>query len=300
MTTDTMPASGTHTPAIATLHLGPAHLTVTDLDRSLEFYERALGLAVRTRDAGSAVLTAGGDADLLVLVADPSARPAGRHAGLYHVALLHPSRLELARAAARLADTRTPIYGASDHGISEAIYLPDPDGNEIELAADRPREVWPDLSNPGWDGGPKPLDLDGLLDLVAAEPVSPTADPDVVVGHLHLHVGDVERGLEFYRDALGFDVMTRMPTAAFLAADGYHHHVAINVWRGVGVPPAPADVVGLRHWTIVYETDAALAATLERLAAAGIDVERRPDGALVRDPWEIAVLLQAPRPRISA
>ncbi len=300
MTTDTMPAGATHTPATATLHLGPAHLTVTDLDRSLEFYERALGLAVRARDAGSATLTAGGDTDLLVLVADPAARPAGRHAGLYHVALLHPSRLELARAAARLAETRTRIYGASDHGISEAIYLPDPDGNEIELAADRPREVWPDLSNPGWDGGPKPLDLDGLLDLVSAEPVSPAADPGVVVGHLHLHVGDVERGLEFYRDALGFDVMTRMPTAAFLAADGYHHHVAINVWRGAGVPPAPAGVVGLRHWTIVYETEAALAATLERLAAAGIDVERRPDGALVRDPWEIAVLLQAAPPRIPA
>jgi len=231
-----------------------------------------------------------------VLVADPSARPAGRHAGLYHVALLHPSRLELARALARLAETRTRIYGASDHGISEAIYLPDPDGNEIELAADRPREVWPDLSNPGWDGGPQPLDLDGLLELVAGEPVAPAADPGVVVGHVHLHVGDVDRGLEFYRDALGFDVMTRMPTAAFLAADGYHHHVAINVWRGTGVPPAPADAVGLRHWTIVYETDAALAGTLARLEAVGVPVERRADGVLVRDPWEIAVLLQGPAP----
>jgi catechol 2,3-dioxygenase len=298
MTTHTLPASGTQTPATATLHLGPAHLTVTDLDRSLEFYERALGLRVRARDAASATLTAGGEADLLVLVADPGARPAGRHAGLYHVALLHPSRLELARAAARLAETRTRIYGASDHGISEAIYLPDPDGNEIELAADRPREVWPDLSNPGWDGGPQPLDLDGLLDLVAGEPVVAAADPGVVVGHLHLHVGDVERGLAFYRDALGFDVMTRMPTAAFLAADGYHHHVAINVWRGPGVPPAPADAVGLRHWTIVYETEAALAETLARLEAAGLALERRDDGVLVRDPWQIAVLLRSRRPRI--
>jgi catechol 2,3-dioxygenase len=116
---------------------------------------------------------------------------------------------------------------------------------------------------------------------------------------VHLHVGDVDRGLEFYRDALGFDVMTRMPTAAFLAADGYHHHVAINVWRGTGVPPAPADAVGLRHWTIVYETDAALAETLARLEAAGVPVERCDDGVLVRDPWEIAVLLQGPAPTIA-
>ena len=294
MTTNTLPASGTEPPATTTLHLGPAHLTVTDLDRALEFYERALGLRVRTRDAESATLHAGGGADLLVLVAEPGARPAGRHAGLYHVALLHPSRHELARAAARLAETRTPILGASDHGISEAIYLPDPDGNEIELAADRPRDAWPDLRNPGWDGRPEPLDLNGLLDLVAAEPVPAAADPGLVVGHLHLHVGDVDRGLEFYRDQLGFEVMTRMPTAAFLAVDGYHHHVAINVWRGSGIPPAPAGAVGLRHWTIVYETGAALAATLARLDAAGVPLERRADGVLVRDPWEIAVLLRAP------
>jgi catechol 2,3-dioxygenase len=283
-----------------TLRLGPAHLTVTDLDRSLGFYERSLGLRVRRRDATSATLHAGGDADLLVLVADPAARPAGRHAGLYHVALLHRSRLELARAAARLAETRTPILGASDHGISEAIYLPDPDGNEVELAADRPREMWPDLRDPGWDGGPQPLDLDALLGLVAGEPVPEKVDPGLVVGHLHLHVGDVEHGLAFYRDALGFEVMTRMPTAAFLAADGYHHHVAINVWRGVGVPPAPPEAVGLRHWTIVYETEAGLAGALARLEEAGIPIERTGDGALVRDPWQIAVLLTARTPRRDA
>ena len=160
-TTHTTPAAGTGQAAPATtLRLGPAHLTVTDLERSIAFYERSIGLRVRSRDGDTATLWTGGD-DLLVLVAEPAARPAGRHAGLYHVALLHPSREELARAAARLAETRTPIIGASDHGISEAIYLPDPDGNEVELAADRPREVWPDLRNPGWDGGPKPLDLNG-------------------------------------------------------------------------------------------------------------------------------------------
>jgi catechol 2,3-dioxygenase len=276
-----------------TLRLGPAHLIVTDLDRSIEFYERSIGLRVRHRDADSAVLWAGVAGDLLVLEAEPGARPAGRHAGLYHVALLHPSRVELARAAARLAETRTRILGASDHDISEAIYLHDPDGNEIELAADRPRQAWPDLSNPGWDGGPKPLDLHGLLELVADEPVQQWADPGLTVGHMHLHVGDVERGLEFYRDVLGFEVMTRLPTAAFLAKDGYHHHVAINVWRGIGIPGTPPATVGLRHWTIVYETPEALAEVLARVEAAGIPAERRDDGVLIRDPWDIALLLTA-------
>ena len=120
--------------------------------------------------------------------------------------------------------------------------------------------------------GPKPLDLQGLLELVAGEPVQRWADPGLTVGHLHLHVGDVERGLEFYRDVLGFEVMTRMPTAAFLAKDGYHHHVAINVWRGIGIPGTPPATVGLRHWTIVYETPEALAEVLARVEAAGIPI----------------------------
>ena len=129
----------TSAPALpATLRMGAVELTVTDLDRSVDFYESAIGLRLHNRDGNRAALGAGGE-DLLVLVEDPHARRAGRHAGLYHFALLHPSRLELARAAARLAVTRTRISGASDHGISEAIYLPDPDGNGIELAADRPR-----------------------------------------------------------------------------------------------------------------------------------------------------------------
>ena len=142
--------------------------------------------------------------------------------------------------------------------------------------ADRPRAAWPDLRTPGWDGGPRPLDLNALLDLVAAEPVQPQADPSLVVGHVHLHVGDVDRGIPFYRDLLGFEVMTRLPTAAFMAADGYHHHVAINVWRGVGVPPPPAATVGLRHWTIVYESPAALAERSHGSSAPASPPSRTP------------------------
>ena len=126
----------------ATLRLGAVHLTVSDLGRSVDFYEDAIGLRLHHREDGVAAMGVG-EEDLLVLYEDPSARRAGRHAGLYHYALLYPSREELAHAALRLAETQTPIQGASDHGTHEAIYLPDPDGNGIELAADRPREMWP-------------------------------------------------------------------------------------------------------------------------------------------------------------
>jgi catechol 2,3-dioxygenase len=274
------------------VRLGPVHLTVTDLETSIPFYERSIGLESHSRDNGRAALGAGGE-DLLVLVEEPGARPAGRHAGLYHFALLHPSRDELARAAKRLLATRTPISGASDHNISEAIYLPDPDGNGIELAADRPREYWGDLRDPTAIGGPTPLDLPGLLGLVEEEEPRERAADDLVVGHVHLHVGDIDRALEFWRDAIGFEVMTRLPSAAFIAMEGYHHHLGLNTWRGEGVPPAPDGVVGLRHWTIVLDDAEQVAAVRERVEASGAEIEEHPGGFLARDPWRNAVLILA-------
>jgi catechol 2,3-dioxygenase len=278
----------------ATLRLGAVHLTVTDLDRSVDFYERSIGLRTHRRDGGEAALGAGGE-DLLVLVEEPGARRAGRHAGLYHFALLNPSRLELARAARRLIASRTPVSGASDHNISEAIYLPDPDGNGIELAADRPPETWGDLSDPTAIGGPMPLDLQDLLAMVEDEEPRAEASPGLKVGHLHLHVGDIERALEFWRDGIAFEVMTRFPSAAFIAAGGYHHHLGLNTWRGEGVSPQPDGVVGLRHWTILLQDAADVAAVRERVAATGAEAEERGGGFLARDPWGHAVEIVAAR-----
>jgi len=273
----------------ADLALGAVHLTVTDLDRSIPFYERSIGLRPRGRDGDRARLGAGGG-DLLVLHERPGARPAGRHAGLYHFALLHPTRGDLGRAARRLAETGTPIEGASDHGISEAIYLPDPDGNGIELAADRPRERWGDLRDPTTIG-PAPLDMAGLIAPVADEELPAHADPGLRVGHLHLHVGDIAGALAFYRDVVGFELMTDFGSAAFVAAGGYHHHLGLNTWKGQGVPPAPAGVVGLERWTV--ELDAtALAALAERLAAAAVATEPAGEGFCARDPWDIATSFQ--------
>jgi catechol 2,3-dioxygenase len=276
----------------ADLRLGPVHLTVTDLDRSIPFYETSIGLELARRDGSEAALGAGGD-ELLVLTEEPDARPAGRHAGLYHFALLHPSRLELARAAQRLIVTQTPVSGASDHKISEAIYLPDPDGNGIELAADRGREHWGDLSDPTALGGPMPLDMVSLMAMVeGAEPLE-RASSELRMGHVHLHVGDIEGALAFWRDLIGFEVMTRFPSAAFIAAGGYHHHLGLNTWRGEGVPPMPTGTVGMRRWTIELGAAADVAAVRGRLEAAGAPVEDAPDGFLTRDPWSNAALVRS-------
>lgn len=272
------------------LDLGAVHLTVTDLERSVAFYQDAIGLQVIEQGDSEASMGAG-LGELLHLVQEAGAAPAGRHAGLYHFALLHPSRQELARALRRLVVARTPISGASDHGISEAIYLPDPDGNGIELAADRPPERWGDLSDPTTIG-PDPLDLDAMLATVSDEEPRRHADAGLVVGHVHLHVGDVDRGLAFYRDVIGFEVKTQFPSAAFVSVGGYHHHLAFNTWRGEGVPPAPDGSVGLRHWTVLIDPPD-LRAVKQRLADARI--ERSADGAagavVVRDPWNNALLL---------
>ena len=277
----------------ATLRLGAVHLTVSNLDRSVAFYEDAIGLRLHRREDGVAAMGVG-EEDLLVLYEEPEARRAGRHAGLYHYALLYPSREELAHAPLRLAERKTPIQGASDHGTHEAIYLSDPDGNGIELAADRPRERWPKPLN--YAGGPHPLDFDGLLATVAGEELRREAGPGLTVGHVHLHVGDLERGLAFYRDVLGFELMTFMPgAAAFVSAGGYHHHLGFNVWRGEGVPPVPEGRVGLRHWTVVLDDPEGVAAVSGRIREAGIATEERGGGFLVRDPWGIAVLFVTPQ-----
>lgn len=284
----TQPTSAPVLPAA--LSLGPVHVVVRDLERAIEWYERALGLRVLSRDAGVADL---GDGlhTVVVLEEDPQAAPAGRHAGLYHYALLYPSRKALARAAARLIATRTPIQGASDHGTHEAIYLPDADGNGIELAADRPREQWPE--GLGYSGGPAPLDFDALLELVAGEEQHELVDDGVRVGHLHLHVGDIDEALAFYRDLIGLEQKANIGSAAFLSAGGYHHHLGVNVWKGHGVGAPPEHTVGLRHWTIVLPTSDDLAVVRARLDGAEIHVDDHARGFRVRDPWGTAAVFEA-------
>ena len=271
----------------ASLRLGAVHLVVTDVERSLDWYRRALGL----RTTGAAEL-GDGEETLVHLHEDREAARAGRHAGLYHYALLFPSREELARAVLRISATQTPVQGMSDHGTHEAIYLPDPDGNGIELAADRPRERWP---SDAYAGGPMPLDLDSLLATVSGEEPAPEVADGLRVGHMHLHVGDVDEALAFYRDVLGFELQANIGTAAFVSAGGYHHHLAFNVWKGRGVGPAPPHTVGLDHWTLELPADADVEEVRARVEAAAIPVDARERGFRVSDPWRIALDVESVR-----
>jgi catechol 2,3-dioxygenase len=273
--------------------LGAVELQVSDLDRSIDFYTRIIGMSVQARDGASATLGAGGET-ILALHQEPGARPPRREAGLYHFALLFGSREELARVARRVADTRTRIDGASDHRTHEAIYLPDPDGIGVELAADRPRELWPSLDDGTFYGhGPQPLDVRALFATIEQEGPTPSAEQSLRVGHIHLHVGELDSATRFYRDGLGFAVMAQMPHAVFVSAGGYHHHVAYNLWRGERVPPYSPDTLGLRHWTLQTSDGAERDAVRERLSAIGASIEERGDGSLLaRDPSAIAVLVK--------
>lgn len=276
----------------AAARLGPAHLVVGDLDRSLRFYESVLGLRPHDRD-GATASVGDGEEDLLVLHADPVARAPGRHSGLYHVALLYPTRLELARAAQRLSAAGAGILGASDHGTHEAIYLADPDMNGLELAADRPPAEWISFEEELRRGGPAPLDLAGLFELLGDQDVVEHAEAGTRVGHVHLHVGDVRAASAFYTGVVGFDLRIEIPQVVFVAAGGYHHHVACNTWRGAGIPAAPADgVLGLRHFTLLLPSAADVGSLRGRLESAGVD-HREEDGALaVRDPAGNAMLVR--------
>ncbi len=194
----------------------------------------------------------------------------------------------------RLAATQTPIEGASDHETHEAIYLPDADGNGIELAADRPRAEWP--ASLGYAGGPKALDFEALMATVEGEAPEPLMRAGLRVGHLHLHVGDLDRALAFYRDTLGFEVQANLGSAAFVSAGGYHHHLGLNIWNGKGAPAPPPHSTGLHAWTIVLPAEE-LPAVRARLEAAGHAIredERMPPGAfLVDDPWGTTLMVMS-------
>ncbi|MCW2973681.1 MAG: Glyoxalase/bleomycin resistance protein/dioxygenase [Thermoleophilia bacterium] len=266
------------------IELGPSHLTVRSLERALPWYTDALGLTVAEQTPTSAQLASIGGEVVVGLTEDPEATAPGKTAGLYHVAL-NMSRLELSRMIRRIVQAKAAIQGASDHGTHEAIYLPDPDGNGFELAADRPRADWPDWNEHPGSIQPQALDLEALFAVSGDGAIPPHAE-GVTTGHLHLHVGDIEQGLAHYRDIVGFDVKFQMPTAAFVSADGYHHHLGFNVWNGVGVPGAPDHSTGLRYWSVVVPAAEDVDALAARLAAAGTETTRDDAGALlVPDPW---------------
>lgn len=283
------------TPINRATTLGAVRLTVSDLDRSRAFYERAIGLRSTEREDGTLALGVTDFPALIELRGDSSAPRLNRRApGLYHLAILVPSRLDLAFALGRLVQARWPLDGASDHLVSEALYLSDPDGNGIEIYRDRARADWP-RTGEQLQMATLRLDLDGLLDeLRTASELQDQAPAGTRIGHVHLQVADLAAAEAFYHRVLGFDVMVRAyPGALFVSAGGYHHHVGLNTWHSAGAAPAPTGSVGLRSFTVELPDGRALAPLLARIEAAGLAYERRPDGILVRDPFANAVVLTA-------
>ena len=275
-------------------HIGAVHLTIADLDRSIRFYESHVGFVVQRRDQRTAWLGAGGP-DLLALTQCESAPRVRGTTGLYHFAILVPSRHDLARSLRRLVETETVIQGAADHGVSEALYLADVDGNGIEIYRDRPRAEWPYLHGQ-LHMGADPLDFDNLLaDESAASAASGAGlAGGTVIGHVHLHVSRLADAERFYVNVLGFDMMQRYgPSALFVSAGGYHHHIGLNTWAGVGAPPPPPGALGLHYFEVKLANAAALAQVESRVHAAGIPIESVDGGRLVHDPARNAILLTA-------
>jgi catechol 2,3-dioxygenase len=270
--------------------IGDVHLTISDLDRSVAFYTERLGFRVHRRDNHSAALGAGA-ADLLVLVQVPEARRVRGTTGLYHFAILVPSRTDLSRSLRRLLETDTRMQGVADHGVSEALYLADPDGNGIEIYRDRPRGEWPFHAG-HLEMTTDPLDLEDLLAAAPQETGTGYAlAAATLIGHVHLHVANLADAETFYVGVLGFDLMQRFGAAAlFVSAGGYHHHVGLNTWAGVGAPPPPPDAIGLRHFVIRFPDAAARERVLERLRSASVPVVSN-GGVLVRDPAGNSILL---------
>ena len=269
------------------LRIAAVALAVGDLERSSDFYERTLGLPVVAREPQRVLLGSDGARPALELHAiEHPQPPLAGSTGLFHVAWLHPSRAGLAETVRRVLAGGQRFEGASDHGVSEALYLSDPDGLGIELYTDRPRERW---ERPAGGEGVSmvtlPLDIEDLLAQFKDDPGA-VIEPGTHVGHVHLKVADVPRAAAFYAERLGFSEQARIPSAAFLAAGGYHHHIGLNSWQSAGGSASPDDAPGLRCVQFELSSLEAVDTLAGQLSDAEEPSASRDDGGSlsVRDP----------------
>jgi len=279
--------------------LGVVRLQVSDLARSIAFYEDVLGLRELERGASRTVFASqGDDRPLVELFERRGTRPVPRRGrlGLYHFAILLPDRPSLGRFVRHLGEIGARA-GAGDHLVSEAFYLEDPDGLGIEVYADRPREAWQRTGRELMIST-DPVDVTGLV-RAAGDEAWRGAPTGTTIGHVHLHVADLSRASDFFSEALGFDRMTwRYPGALFLGAGGYHHHLGTNTWAGAGAVPPTAEEARLLEWTIELPDAASVSEVARSLAAAGYPAERDVDGSgipsdlVTRDPWETQIRLR--------
>ena len=297
----------THTEEKAELSIHPAtkigvvSLRVANLENQLAFYQQALGFQLHWHEGNQAGLGAGGP-DLLRLTEEPDLKRYRGVTGLYHFAVLFPNRRELARALARLIALKYPNY-PTDHIMTKTTYLDDLEGNGIELYCESPEDGTWTLANGVYetrraDGslsdGREPLDVNALLThLKEDDRLDVSIPPETRMGHVHLHVRDIDEAVEFYHGVIGFDVMgvARAFRMAFVSAGGYHHHIGLNTWQGEGVPPPPADALGLRHFAVELPDEKTLDEVMARVEKAGLTANQTEDGRLLYDPSQNGVLL---------
>lgn len=267
-----------------TTYVGELSINVTNIERSLAFYRDFMGFKVLEESENKAVLTADGKKPLLTLEQPEDVVPKqGRTTGLYHFAILLPSRKDLATFLNHLiqhAGNQIRL-GASDHYVSEALYFDDPDGNGIEIARDRNSSEW------NWNEGivdmaTVQLDARGVLEEVDGQWQG--MPEDTLIGHIHLHVADLEATEKYYVDGLGFDIVTRFPGALFASTNGYHHHIGLNVWNGIGAPKPAENSVGLNWYTLIFGNEEFRKSAIERLQGQGVKITKDKEDYITEDP----------------
>lgn len=264
-------------------YVNHVHLHVQDLARSLKYYQDVIGFKVLSTTGNTAELTADGKTVLVTLEqpADVMAKPK-RTTGLYHYALLLPSRADLAQIVLHFAELGIPL-GSADHLVSEALYLNDPDGNGIEIYRDRDPSEW-NWHNDEVNMTTDPLDFRGLLAGVEQRPW-PGLPAGTIMGHIHLHVSRLDMAETFYTKGLGFNVVNRYGgQALFISTGDYHHHIGLNTWNGVGAPTPPANSAGLRSYTMVYPDEGTRAEAIARLGELGAEVKEKEGEYHTADP----------------
>ncbi|MEK4041641.1 VOC family protein [Paenibacillus sp. FSL L8-0493] len=272
--------------------IGLVQIRVSNLERSLTFYQNVVGLSVLRQTGRKVEMTADGQNVLLILREIENARVIRPNsvAGLYHFAILVPDRPSLGLVVRNLISSGIEV-GQGDHLVSEALYIQDPDNNGIEIYRDRPKSEWKYDAEGHVMMSTDPVDVDGLL--AASEGLSWNGLPaGTVIGHVHFHVGNLNKAKAFYVDLLGFELTANYGSAAmFISAGGYHHHIGLNVWAGQGAPAAPADTVGIDYFTLILANEEERNAVVERVRQAGYAVTEENGNPTFQDPWNIGIRL---------
>lgn len=277
----------------AEVKIGAVHLTVPDMERSIQFYCDQLGFQLIRQAGDTAFLGTGGE-PLLALRENTAARRVRGTTGLYHLAVLLPARKDLALLLAHLSQQEARLQGFGDHGVSEALYLADLDGNGLEFYVDRPRAAWPRDGRGDLRMVTDPVDIDGLIaELGETMPPWMGLPAGTRIGHIHLQVSEIQSVESFYTGVIGFDLVQRLGSSAvFFAAGGYHHHVAANTWAGIGAPPPLPDSIGLRFFELCLPDEASLSQLKARIQAAGHPHQDENGNWFVHDPSQNGILLR--------